>query len=114
MTASNAGSEKSLIAFKKTMTRGVSSSSMKPTAMHMQAYAVLSDAQQRQAYNARLQEQLQDDLDDYTGRPDGTTHEATMTEEEACSSSGFKRVVHKCGLLAMGTSDQSHDVPCLL
>jgi hypothetical protein len=33
----------------------------------LQAYSVLSDAQQRQAYNTRLQEQQQDDLDDYTG-----------------------------------------------
>jgi DnaJ-class molecular chaperone len=36
--------------------------------MPVQAYAVLSDSQQRQAYNARLQEQLQDDLDDFTGK----------------------------------------------
>ena len=32
-----------------------------------QAYSVLSNPQQRQRYNARLQEQLQDGLDDYTG-----------------------------------------------
>ncbi len=33
----------------------------------MQAYSVLSNPTHRQVYNARLQEQLQDDLDDYTG-----------------------------------------------
>ncbi|BDA47700.1 probable chaperone protein DnaJ at N-terminal half [Coccomyxa sp. Obi] len=34
-----------------------------------EAYSVLSNPRHRQAYNARLQEQLQDDLDDYTGKP---------------------------------------------
>ena len=33
----------------------------------LQAYSVLSSPGQRQSYNARLQAQLQDDLDDYTG-----------------------------------------------
>ncbi len=32
-----------------------------------QAYTVLIDASQREAYNARLQQHLQDALDDYTG-----------------------------------------------
>lgn len=33
----------------------------------MQAYSILSSAQERQKYNVRLQEQLQDAIDDYTG-----------------------------------------------
>ena len=34
----------------------------------MQAYSILNDPAQRQQYNARLQEQLQNAIDDYTGQ----------------------------------------------
>lgn len=34
----------------------------------VQAYSVLSNPMHRQVYNTRLQEQLQDDLDDFTGK----------------------------------------------
>ena len=35
--------------------------------LRMQAYSVLSSPQERQKYNACLQEQLQDAIDDFTG-----------------------------------------------
>lgn len=57
----------------------------------MQAYSILSDPAQRQQYNARLQEQLQDAIDDYTGQAlhfqHGNATDSICTDAPADSAS---------------------------